>query len=118
VDGGDFDVWFTHLLSNTFDITQGDINADGNVDGGDFDIWFTHLLSVLPTAPSLGGVAVTPVATVDSGAVTSGTVTGSSGVTSTGTDDGGVMSKIKDKIKKNPRIELHLPSVLRGGISK
>ena len=56
VDGGDFDVWFTHLLANTFDYGSGDFNGDGHVDGADFDIWFTHLLNTFGgTDTSFGG---------------------------------------------------------------
>jgi hypothetical protein len=60
VDGGDFDVWFTHLLTSTFSYEQGDFTGNGFVDGGDFDVWFTHLLNTFGgNQPAFGGFSAT-----------------------------------------------------------
>jgi hypothetical protein len=60
VDGGDFDVWFTHLLTSTFAYEQGDFTGNGFVDGGDFDVWFTHLLNTFGgSQPAFGGFSDT-----------------------------------------------------------
>lgn len=52
VDGADFDAWFSHLGTSTFNPASGDLNGDGLVDGADFDQWFTHLQQSAPAAAS------------------------------------------------------------------
>ena len=51
VDLSDFDIWFTHLQTSTFDPNLGDLNGSGLVDLSDFDIWFTHLQQTLSSTP-------------------------------------------------------------------
>jgi hypothetical protein len=99
VDGGDFDIWFTHLLSATFEATEGDLNGDGLVDGGDYDIWFTHLLQTAPPQVGPGASTGTEIV-VDSVSGPAGTTT----VTSTNTTATGSA--------KDTPVPLNAPGVL------
>ena len=51
VDLSDYDIWFNHLQTSTFNPALGDLNASGFVDLSDFDIWFTHLQQTLSSTP-------------------------------------------------------------------
>ncbi len=49
VDGDDFNIWFSHMLSGSYSWLRADFNHDGIIDGADYDIWFTHLFVQWPS---------------------------------------------------------------------